>query len=72
MELDVYLPELQLAFEYHGEQHYKPVYWTSDFAAQKKRDQDKVKECEKVKFMYWFVTIEAWNHFDRSSVLVGF
>ena len=41
VELDVYIPELHLGFEYQGEQHYKPTYWASDFENQKIRDKQK-------------------------------
>lgn len=53
IELDVYLPELQLAFEYQGEQHYKPLHWVSDLTAQQKRDYEKQEACKKVKCHIW-------------------
>lgn len=48
MELDVYAPELQLALEYQGEQHYKAIYWVYDFEAQKQKDEQKRQACKKV------------------------
>lgn len=47
-ELDVYVPEIELALEYQGAQHYSPKYWVSDFSSQKQRDQDKKSLCKKV------------------------
>ena len=48
MELDVYIEKLKLAIEYQGEQHYSPIHWVSDFAAQKQRDKEKLEACKKV------------------------
>ena len=52
IELDLYIEELKLAAEYQGEHHYKPLYWTGvDYAAQKRRDEEKRKGCREVKFL---------------------
>ena len=50
MELDIYIDALQLALEYQGEQHYKPIYhWSgTDFATQQIRDEEKRKACNQV------------------------
>ena len=49
VEFDVYIEEHKLAFEYQGEQHYKPVYWTStDFGTQRTRDEEKRQGCTNV------------------------
>ena len=50
MELDIYLPELQIAFEYQGEQHYFPSYWNSNPNFQKKKDEEKYLACKQVCF----------------------
>ena len=45
MELDVYLPQKLLAFEYQGQQHYFDVYSMGNLWIQKERDKEKKKAC---------------------------
>lgn len=49
MELDIYIPELNVAFEYQGRQHYEPViHWGGDhaFAQLCQRDERKARICK--------------------------
>jgi hypothetical protein len=46
MELDIFYPELKLAFEYHGKQHYTTFY-RGNLEEQQKRDSEKIEACEK-------------------------
>jgi rubrerythrin len=50
MELDIWIPELNVAMEYQGEQHYEPKpHWGGEDAFSKLIDRDKQKKeaCEK-------------------------
>lgn len=49
MELDVYIEDLKLAFEYQGEQHYKSLYWAGrHLETQRRKDEEKRQACKKV------------------------
>lgn len=49
MELDVYIENLKLAFEYQGEQHYKALYWSgARLEQQQRRDEEKRMACQQV------------------------
>jgi len=69
LELDIYIPNLSLAFEYQGEQHYKPVaHWGGEEGLIKRRLHDiKKKElCGKNK-----ITLIEFRHdekIDRDNV----
>ena len=69
MHLDVYIPELKVAFEYQGKQHEKPVDFfggRETFKKQKKRDEKKRKLCKKheVKLFY----IQSGENFSKKSI----
>jgi hypothetical protein len=49
LELDMYLPEISLAFEYQGQQHFTPIsHWGGEEALEKTklRDHKKIKLCQ--------------------------
>lgn len=49
VELDVFVEELKLGFEFQGPQHYKPMYGMNiDLEAQKNSDKEKRELCKQV------------------------
>jgi len=59
MQLDVYLPDLQLAFEYQGELHYQGHFLTGSPEPIQKRDQEKLQACKMegitlIQVPYWW------------------
>src|SRR5258708_1452769 len=49
MELDVYIESERVAFEYQGEQHYRPIYGLgTNFEEQQIIDQEKRRACKQV------------------------
>lgn len=45
LELDIYIPDLRLAFELNGICHYEPVYGVDSFEKAKRNDKIKVRLC---------------------------
>ena len=45
MELDIFAPQLNLALEYQGEQHYKTIYSLGDLTQVSLRDEEKREAC---------------------------
>ena len=48
MQLDVFIPDLYLAVEYQGEQHYRDVYSYGEQRVAASRDKDKRDACNEV------------------------
>lgn len=57
MELDFYFPELNIAFEFQGHQHYAPSKKYGSCKEQKQRDKRKRKICDERKIS--LVTVDA-------------
>lgn len=59
MELDIFFPELKLAFEYQGEPHFLDTYYFQPADVLKVRDERKKKVCEEngitlIEVPYWW------------------
>jgi hypothetical protein len=63
MQLDVYIPQLKLGFEYQGEQHYSYHFLYGDPQLQQRRDAEKKAKCVEVGIT--LIEIPYW--WDRKS-----
>jgi hypothetical protein len=68
MELDLFLPDLQLAFEYQGEHHYSNHYIFGSPVERKKRDKEKVEAC-KVAGIALVIIPHTWD--EKLSTLIS-
>jgi hypothetical protein len=74
--IDIFIPSLQVALEYHGEQHYGPVEYfggKESFLRTKERDQKKAKACKDAGaiLIEWKYT-EPINEFNLRKKLKAF
>ncbi len=70
LELDVWIPSRQIAFEYQGEQHYRHVrHWHGDdgLNQQKARDRKKKDTCKElgIHLLYF----DVGSDLDKNSIL---
>lgn len=73
LELDVYIPELKLGFEYQGVQHFKSVeHWGGKSALKKVKERDARKKllCEKngIRLIYCFYYEELTKTLIRNKI----
>jgi len=71
--LDIYIPELKLAIEYQGEQHFKPVYFwggAEGLEASQKRDEKKrgVSRKHGIEILYFSYTDEVNRELVRNRL----
>ena len=66
MELDIFLPSLNLAFEYNGRQHYSENSQFGGCSEFKNRDEYRVSECQKVGVT--LITVPYWWDNEKASL----
>ena len=54
MELDIFIPELSLALEYQGQQHYVDVGVFTPHAKREGMDKEKYEACQLVKYFNFY------------------
>jgi len=58
LELDIYFPELRLAIEVQGEQHFQDIPGMGSWGTQRGRDLDKIELCKKLNISLVWVTLK--------------
>ena len=66
LELDIFLPKENVAFEYQGEQHYYDVHSMGSLWYQKHRDTEKELACENDNIT--LIKIPFWWDFEKDSL----
>jgi hypothetical protein len=66
MELDIFVPPYSLAFEYQGQQHYKPNYVLGTPEKVQKRDQEKLATCQQNGIT--LIQVPHWYKMDKQVI----
>jgi hypothetical protein len=61
IELDIFAPQIHVALEYHGEQHYKDVYAMLELKRQNERDKEKREACTQVFLTIVLLVFECFS-----------
>jgi len=66
-ELDIYIPELKLAFEINGIFHYKPIYGEKKLAKIQNNDNHKLQNCIKNKIELHIINTSQQKYFKKET-----
>jgi hypothetical protein len=66
MQLDIFLPNISLAFEYQGEQHYFDIHCFGPQQQYARRDEQKRRACGKADIT--LIEIPYWWDFELDSL----
>jgi hypothetical protein len=66
MELDIFLPKEQLAFEYQGEHHFRDIYNLGTLGQQIQKDEEKRKACRENEIT--LIEVPYWWNKETSSL----
>jgi len=65
--LDIFVPSLNLAVEYHGHEHYQDHYMFGEYNLRKERDNDRHQACKSVGITN--INIPYWWKHDKESIV---
>jgi hypothetical protein len=68
LELDIYLPDLKMAFEINGILHYKPIYGKAKLDRTKRNDKLKMGRCKKARIKLHVIDIRGLGHKQKRQV----
>lgn len=68
-ELDIYIPELKLAFEINGIFHYSPIYGVEKFEAIQANDKLKIQTCQAANIQLEIIDVSNQKYFTHKSSL---
>jgi len=67
MVFDIYIPSLNLIFEYHGYQHYSSHCMFGDVTSRQERDNQKRAACNFLNVT--FLEVPYWWQHDKESII---